>query len=673
METMLLSRFEPKAIADLSASMLGAAGSEPQVLSLLQDETEGNVFFLVETVRALAEEAGGLQSVGSSTLPQSVFAGGVQRIIQRRLARVKETYRPLLQLAAVAGRELELDLLHTAMPETNLETWLTACANVAVLEVQDEQWRFAHDKLRKALIDELGADKSQELHDQVGHAIESTYPDNLALHSGRLAWHYAQADKPDKERVYARLAGEQAAAQFSNDEALRFFDQALERTPKDDIPSQVELLLAQEAIYKLQGKSKDREANLDALHASIGQLEDSSQQAQIILRRAHYFYDCGDYPKAIKTAQKALELASATEQPKIAVQTYNLLASSLWKHNDLDQAELYANTGLNLAREIQDRINEAQLLGNRGMIAFDKRKLSSAQASFEQSLVIAQENENTYYIQALSLNNLGMVAGYQGDFQAALHYYEKALKIAREIGSRKLEAINLGNLGWISGLLGEHDKAITYTQDNIIIAQEISNPYNETYGLINLSAYAGITGDQETAHQSAKEALLLARQIGDRSAEAWALTNLGHSHLAARLLSKAADAYQEAFDIRQELKQPLLATEPAAGLARVYLEQADTESAQQSIQAILPFTQKENGLDGTDDPIKVYLACYLVLKLENKTDADIVLEKAYQLLQNRAANIENPDTQYSFLNNIPHHREILIAWQEIQKEKQSKG
>jgi len=112
----------------------------------------------------------------------------------------------------------------------------------------------------------------------------------------------------------------------------------------------------------------------------------------------------------------------------------------------------------------------------------------------------------------------------------------------------------------------------------------------------------------------------------------------------------------------------LLATEPAAGLARVYLEQGDTESAQDSIQAILPFIHKENGLDGTDDPIKVYLACYLVLKLENKSEADLVLESAYKVLQSRAANIENPDARHSFLKKIPHHQEIRIAWQEIQRK-----
>ena len=38
-------------------------------------KTEGNVFFLIEVIRALAEEAGELRNIAMMTLPQSVFAG----------------------------------------------------------------------------------------------------------------------------------------------------------------------------------------------------------------------------------------------------------------------------------------------------------------------------------------------------------------------------------------------------------------------------------------------------------------------------------------------------------------------------------------------------------------------------------------------------------------------
>ncbi|MFN8487374.1 MAG: hypothetical protein U0350_07255 [Caldilineaceae bacterium] len=85
-------------------------GGDSHILTLLQQETEGNVFFLVEVVRALAEESGGLAHIGKTTLPAAVFAGG-QRIIQRRLAQAPPWAQPLLRLAAVIGRQVDLPFM----------------------------------------------------------------------------------------------------------------------------------------------------------------------------------------------------------------------------------------------------------------------------------------------------------------------------------------------------------------------------------------------------------------------------------------------------------------------------------------------------------------------------------------------------------------------------------
>ena len=53
-----VERLNPEQIAQLSEAMLGQIGSEPQIVEFLQRETEGNIFFLIEVVRSLADEAG---------------------------------------------------------------------------------------------------------------------------------------------------------------------------------------------------------------------------------------------------------------------------------------------------------------------------------------------------------------------------------------------------------------------------------------------------------------------------------------------------------------------------------------------------------------------------------------------------------------------------------------
>lgn len=176
-QQILLERLSAATIGDLSVAMLGPAGREAAVLDLLQRESEGNTFFLIEVVRALAEEAGGLAQVGALSLPRSIFAGGMRQILLRRLARFPAWGQPLLSYAAVAGRRIDPAVLgRLAEPGLDMDRWLRAGADAAVLEIADEQWRFTHDKLREALLADLGMDDRAPLHRQVAEAIEAAYP-----------------------------------------------------------------------------------------------------------------------------------------------------------------------------------------------------------------------------------------------------------------------------------------------------------------------------------------------------------------------------------------------------------------------------------------------------------------------------------------------------------------
>ncbi|MCU0482592.1 MAG: protein kinase [Anaerolineae bacterium] len=86
--TLKLNRLRLADIEALSESMLGSTGRQPEIIALLQRETEGNAFFIVEVVRALAEDAGQLNMVGIVTLPEKVMAGGIQAVIKRTSCRI---------------------------------------------------------------------------------------------------------------------------------------------------------------------------------------------------------------------------------------------------------------------------------------------------------------------------------------------------------------------------------------------------------------------------------------------------------------------------------------------------------------------------------------------------------------------------------------------------------
>jgi tetratricopeptide (TPR) repeat protein len=68
----------------------------------------------------------------------------------------------------------------------------------------------------------------------------------------------------------------------------------------------------------------------------------------------------------------------------------------------------------------------------------------------------------------------------------AIEYFDKALKMAQEIGDRRNEGACFGNLGVAHRDLGEVRKAIVYYEKALQIAQEIGDKRNESKWLNNL-------------------------------------------------------------------------------------------------------------------------------------------------------------------------------------------
>lgn len=178
---------------------------------------------MVEVARALAEDAGSLADVGRKQLPNQVFAGGVVAVLERRLRCVPSSAQQLLHIAAVAGRLVDLKLLGAISGD--LAGWLRVCADVGVLELSEQQWRFSHDKLRERLLIELPTDEKRKHHRQIAETLEQVYPD-FALHSARLGYHYEQAGMPGRAVHFLTQAGEGAVRRGELAEAAALLKQA---------------------------------------------------------------------------------------------------------------------------------------------------------------------------------------------------------------------------------------------------------------------------------------------------------------------------------------------------------------------------------------------------------------------------------------------------------------
>jgi hypothetical protein len=80
------------------------------------------------------------------------------------------------------------------------------------------------------------------------------------------------------------------------------------------------------------------------------------------------------------------------------------------------------------------------------------------------------------------------------------------------------------------------------------------------------------------------------------------------------------------------------------------------------VSEILAFLDEGGSLDGTEEPLRVWLTCYQVLEADQDHRARSILSHAYNLVMERAGRIKDESIRKKFLGNIPCHQEILSAW-----------
>lgn len=455
-----LERLSNEDVAELSMAMLGEAGRAPDVIQLLQRESEGNTFFMIEVARALAEEAGQLHNIGSIPLPEKVVAGGINAILERRLQRVPDDARRLLQFAAIAGRQIDRAVLQALAPDVNLDDWLSICSNAAILDIQDERWRFGHSKLRDQLVSTLKNQEKNTSYQTVAEAIESVYPDDDEQ-AATLAhlWHIAEDS--DKELHYARKAGFQAMSVTSNTQAIVYFERVLEllknkpesrERTEQELEVQMPLSVALQQVHGYSPVEVE-----DAWLHSLDLCDTLGQPPQLVgalFGLCGVYMIRGEHDKAADMDNKIFELADISEHPNVvrAQASYTKLQNVLAMGN-LDQA-------LGCAKEVLHYYDPADAI-----------------YAIEMYGIIPS---------IITQGWIACILQIQGYPQQAKVAYEKALSIAREL-NHPYTLANVLTFSWVYQLAGDADTAYELSYES----RELSNEYGFAFPQLFISPIMG--------------------------------------------------------------------------------------------------------------------------------------------------------------------------------------
>jgi len=359
-------------VADFIEDTVG--GSAPRALTRAVFEmTEGNPFFLCETVRLLAAE-GRLEAKSSETPYEVSLPQGVREVIGRRLDQLSDDCNRILTLAAVIGREFGVGVLEqtAGLPKDALLELLDEAARAQIVSHQASaegramplplgHYTFCHALIRETLYEELTGPQRVRLHRRVAEVLEATRAAATDSHLPELAHHFFQAAPGgDVERAidYGVRAARQALEMLAWEESIAHYERALQAedlaVPADELRrAGLELGLAQ-ALWRAGSYSRARQA-FDGVITVARRLGDGSLLAQAVLGMGGWPQFRADEPPGGPADEYRALLEDALGQLEEDETTLQArLLSRLADQFSMEKRESYSRKAVVLARESGD-------------------------------------------------------------------------------------------------------------------------------------------------------------------------------------------------------------------------------------------------------------------------------------------------------------------------------
>jgi class 3 adenylate cyclase/tetratricopeptide (TPR) repeat protein len=227
---------------ELLEALLGPDDSLGPLKRFLIERTEGNPFFLEESVRTLVETDALEGAPGKYRLtraPASLqMPTMVQGIVAARVDRLDPEDKRLLQAASVIGKDVSLELLEaiTDLPESALRESLGRLQSAEFLYetrlFPEVEYTFAHVLTHEVTYGGLLQERRLELHGRIVDSMEALHLERLDEQIEKLAMHAARGDLREKALHYLRQAGLKSAARSAAQDARAWFEQALDVLPR---------------------------------------------------------------------------------------------------------------------------------------------------------------------------------------------------------------------------------------------------------------------------------------------------------------------------------------------------------------------------------------------------------------------------------------------------------
>jgi class 3 adenylate cyclase/tetratricopeptide (TPR) repeat protein len=613
-----LSRASAEALLD---ALLGHDAGLQALKQRLIERTEGNPFFLEESVRTLVETQVLVGERGAYRLAPNVGAAlpgrpqegdhrglplppeihlppTVQAVLAARIDRLPAEEKRLLQTAAVIGTEVPFPLLQAIaeLPEEALHRGLAHLQTAEFLYEShlfpELEYTFKHALTHEVAYGSFLQERRRALHTRIVEAIETLYPDRLGEQVERLAHHALRGEIWDKALVYFRQAGTKAFARSANREAVACFEQALaalKRLPENRETTEQAIDLRfdlRNALHPLGefGRILD---HLREAEPRAEALDDRHRLGRVSSLMANYFLMVGDPDRTIESGQRVLGIAMALGDFSLEVVAHLFLGQAYhslgdyWRATDFFRRNVASLEG-ELLHERFGLIAPVSMLSRAFLVwcLAEVGAFPEGIARGEEAVRIAEGVDHPFSL-IYAYSGVGRLYLCKADFHRAISVLERGLGLCQGANIPLLFPRVASALGSAYALSGRVAQALPLLEQAVEQAAAMSLLAHQSLWLVGLSEGHLLAGRIEEAIQTAERALELSREHKEQGYQAWTLRLLGE--IAAQRdpheRGPAEASYRQALALANDLDMRPLQAHCHLGLGTLYVKTGQREQA----------------------------------------------------------------------------------------------
>jgi class 3 adenylate cyclase/tetratricopeptide (TPR) repeat protein len=601
---LLIEALPPRSADELLGSLMGRAADLAEVKEFLIERTRGNPFFLEELVRTMIETGvlDGARGAYRLAKPlQSVqVPASVQAVLSTRIDRLLPDDKRQLQSASVIGKHVPHPVLEAISDVSGEELDLAlgrlqaAQFMYQVKPFPEPEYTFEHDLTREVAYEGLLMQRRRTLHAQIVEAIERLYPERLAEHVDRLAYHALSGDVWHKAVDYYRQAANKAAQTAAYRAAIGALEQALvalEHLPDgtEKVQKAVDIRLDLRGALMPVGEWQIMHDHLLVAKDLATQLGDQERLARVYSYLAVYYAATHDADRAVESGECAARLAQQVANVGLQVSSTHLSSEALYSLGDFQRSAAMLRRNVTVLE---------------GELRFQRFGMTGYPAGLSRALLL------------LCLAELG-------DFDEATAVADEAVRLAEEINQPFTLALTYSGAGFFYLHMGKRAASIRA----LTRAVELCGTWNFTMHLLTANArlgYALVLADDVLAglpllEQAVEKTAALGGSYEQASFSSWlsdaylrlnrtedAITSATHAHALAtgskqkgklahslRMLGaahaacngdpfdRAESLYAEAFALAGQLGMRPLQAHCQLGLGQLRLHQGRSEDARQ--------------------------------------------------------------------------------------------